>query len=356
MLEAIESTISRAEQASSKPVMIIMAGDFNRHHPAWSNRRVHHRFTAHAEELVNFFQIHRLQWCLPRGTSTYWSLNQPGKTSVLDLTVTNSRERLIRCCLHQDNYGSDHRATYSEWLLHPEHAADRKPRRMYERAEWEKIGQGVQAALQQPLEIRSKEDLERAVEQLISTTTTALDQHVPAANPSPYSKRWFKPELKSQQREVNQVRRRWQESCATRGPHHPHIMSLFTEMRIKRRAWTRTIEKAKAAHWKEFLDGAAEGHLWKAASYMCPQESYGNIPPLKTATEEVSDNEGKAKLLLDTFFPKTADPIKEDVPLQHQEIRWEPVTAQEIHRALTAAKGTTAPGEDGIPTLVWKQL
>jgi hypothetical protein len=46
---------------------------------------------------------------------------------------------------------------------------------MYERAEWEKMGQTVQAALQLLLEIRSKEELEQAVEQLISTTTAALD-------------------------------------------------------------------------------------------------------------------------------------------------------------------------------------
>jgi hypothetical protein len=48
---------------------------------------------------------------------------------------------------------------------------------------------------------------------------------------------------------------------------------------------------------------------------MCPQELYGNIPTLKIATEEVLDNEDKAKLLLNTFFPKTADSIKEDAPL-----------------------------------------
>jgi hypothetical protein len=97
-------------------------------------------------------------------------------------------------------------------------------------------------------------------------------------------------------------------------------MALFTEMRLKRRAWTRAIEKAKATHWREFLDNAAKRHLWKAASYINSQESYGNIPPLKAATGDVSDNRDKAKLLIDTFFPKIADPVKETVTLQHQKI------------------------------------
>lgn len=57
-----------------------------------------------------------------------------------------------------------------------------------------------------------------------------------------------------------------------------------------------------------------------------------------------------------SFFPKTAESVEEEVTLQHQEIPWEPITEHEILRALKATKGTTAPREDGIPTLVWKHL
>jgi hypothetical protein len=35
---------------------------------------------------------------------------------------------------------------------------------------------------------------------------------------------------------------------------------------------------------------------------------------------------------------------------------WQPITELEIQRSLKAANGSTAPGEDGLPTLVWKQL
>lgn len=132
--DKIQSTIRRVKQASDKPTTIIMSGDFNRHHSAWSNRQVHHRLIEQAEELVRFFQAHRFQWCLPRVIPTYWSLNQPGKTSTIDLTVTDRRERLIKCHLYHDNYGSDHRATFSEWSLKPDRVTDRKPRRAYERA------------------------------------------------------------------------------------------------------------------------------------------------------------------------------------------------------------------------------
>lgn len=133
-------------------------------------------------------------------------------------------------------------------------------------------------------------------------------------------------------------------------------MSLFEDMCRKRRIWTRTIEKAKSVHWKEFLDTAGEGHLWKAASYMAPKDSYANIPPLKVDSEEVSDHHDKARVFLETFFPKMVDPNEETPIPQREEIPWEPITELEIQRALGAAKGKTAPGEDGIPTLVCKRL
>ncbi|EED16644.1 reverse transcriptase, putative [Talaromyces stipitatus ATCC 10500] len=89
-----------------------------------------------------------------------------------------------------------------------------------------------------------------------------LDQQVPLQKPSPYSKRWFTPELKSQQ----------------------------------------------------------------------------------------------ARVLLETFFPKMADLEIEDPVPPSEGIPWYPITELEVHQSLKAAKGTTAPGEDGIITLVWKHL
>jgi hypothetical protein len=84
--------------------------------------------------------------------------------------------------------------------------------------------------------------------------------------------------------------------------------------------WTRTIEKVKSQHWKEFLDKAGEGHLWKAASYMKPRESYGCIPPLKDGTNEVVDNACKAKMFMDSFFPKMAAPEAMEDPEPNEEI------------------------------------
>jgi hypothetical protein len=68
-------------------------------------------------------------------------------------------------------------------------------------------------------------------------------------------------------------------------------MTLFVEMRTMRREWTRTIEKAKVAHWKTFLDTASSGNLWKAAAYIGSRDNYANIPLLKVGNREVVDND-----------------------------------------------------------------
>jgi hypothetical protein len=67
------------------------------------------------------------------------------------------------------------------------------------------------------------------------------------------------------------------------------------------------IKKAKAAHWKEYLDKAREGHLWKAVTYMHLCDDYISIPPLTIGIEEVVDNDIKAKAFLNSFFPKIID-------------------------------------------------
>jgi hypothetical protein len=102
-----------------KVTKLIISGDFNRHHPAWSHRPVHHTFAEHAEELINFFQMHELQRCLPQGTPTFWSLSDPGKASTLDLTLTNdpassSNATSTTTTMDQTTAGCSPNGTYSQ--------------------------------------------------------------------------------------------------------------------------------------------------------------------------------------------------------------------------------------------------
>jgi hypothetical protein len=72
--------------------------------------------------------------------------------------------------------------------------------------------------------------------------------------------------------------------------------------------------------------------------------------------EEASDDGEKVQVLLSSFFPKMSEQTLESTTSIRKEIPWAPVTALEIERALKAAKRNIAPGEDGLPTIVWKNI
>ena len=356
-LDVIESTIGTqaTDAASPRRTVLVIAGDFNRHHPAWSDGPVYERVMVHAGDLINFIHAHALQWCLGKGNATYWSYNRPGQRSTIDLTLTNEQQRLIQCKLHHDAFGSDHRATVSEWNMQVEQRPETPPKKAYDRADWPCMGTKIQAKLQHGGQIESRQQLDEAVAELTTLVQQEIDKCVPTARPSPYAKRWFTPELKVQQVEVNKARRRWQERCASHGRADPVAAQLFTEMHSQRREWTRTIEKAKASHWREFLDQASSRTVWKATPYLERTNNYACIPALKVGDNEYADNAGKAQALLASFFPTTVPPNPEMI-VAPEEIAWEPITEWEVASALNRAKKNTAPGRDGLPTLVWREL
>ena len=355
-LTAIENTITTALQNEQRTTSIILSGDLNRHHPLWGGNYIPPRFIEDASDLVTFFQTYNLSSCLPRGTATYWALNNPGQNSTIDQTLTDRPDLLIKCELYHENYGSDHRATYSEWNLQAQSRPSAKARKSYDRADWARIGEEVARQMRPWKEIKTRPTLDRVVENLTAATAQAVDRFTPDTRPTPYSKRWFTPDLKVQQVEVNQLRRRWQASCAELGRDHTSTTAAFQAMQQKRRAWTRTIEKAKASHWRQFLDEAGEGKLWKAATYMKPREAWGCIPALRVGSEELTENKDKAQAFLEAFFPAMNTPDPSPPAALETELPWHPITELEIERSLKTAKGTTAPGEDNLPMLIWKKI
>ena len=235
-LMAIKNTISTAQCDDGRSTVVILSGDFNRHHPMWGGNHIQPRFIEDASDLITFFQEHNLHVCLPRGTATFWPLNDPGKSTSIDQTVTDRPDLLIECHLHHENYGSDHRATYSEWSLSAHHKPDAKPRKAYERANWGKVGAEVLQQMGPWKEIKTRPALDEIVERLTEATASAVENYTPNRRPTPYSKRWFTPDLKVQQTEVNKLRRKWQESCAKYGRDHTRSATLFQAMQQQRHA------------------------------------------------------------------------------------------------------------------------
>lgn len=267
-LTAIQNTITSVLQNDRRSTTVVLSGDLNRHHPTWGGNHIQPRFVEDASELIDFFQSHGLRGCLPRGTATFWSLSHPGRNSIIDQTVTDRPDLLVKCHLYHENYGSDHRATYSEWNLIAQHKPTAKARKAYDRANWDKIGNEVLRQIGPWKDVKTRPALDDTVERLTEATATAVDRYTPNLRPIPCSKCRFTPDLKIQQSEVNHLRRRCQQSCAELGRDHARSMTLFQDIHQKRRTWTPAIEKVKASHWKQFLVEAGEENLWKAATYI----------------------------------------------------------------------------------------
>jgi hypothetical protein len=177
---AIQNTITTTLRDDPRSTSVVLSGDFNRHHPTWGGTHIQPRFIEDAGELINFFQANGLQGCLPRGTATFWSLIDPGKTSTIDQTVTNRRDLLVKCYLYHDNYGSDHRATYSEWNLRTQCKPAAKAKKAYDRADWDKIETEVLLRMGPWKKIKTRPALDEVVERLIEATTAAVDRHNPS--------------------------------------------------------------------------------------------------------------------------------------------------------------------------------
>ncbi|KAJ9481484.1 hypothetical protein VN97_g11989, partial [Penicillium thymicola] len=268
-----------------------------------------------------------------------------------------TRARCLDCSgEHPTGDRSDHRATYSEWNLRAQRQPAAKAKKAYDRADWCKIAEDVLRQMGPWTEAKKRPALDEAVAKLTEATATAVDRYTPNLRPTPYSKRWFTPDLKIQQTEVNHLRRKWQrELCgarATRCPLHdplPRDTSKTTNMDSDHReSQNVTLETIlRRGRGRKALESS---HLHEAT------RGLGVRAGLARWYQRPTENEEKAQAFLDAFFPQMDEPDGESPTRAPLELPWHPITELEIQRSLKAAKGSTAPGRDGVPTLVWKQL
>ncbi|KAM3449682.1 hypothetical protein NHJ6243_009943, partial [Beauveria neobassiana] len=118
------------------------------------------------------------------------------------------------------------------------------------------------------------------------------------------------------------------------------------------------IRQQKRSHWENFL--ADHDNIWRAASYLKSgkEAAFGKVPRLTRADgTRTSSNAEQAEELLTTFFPPLPQHIDEenDRPMRNA-VPMPNLTLEEVHRQLMAAKSWKAPGQDGLPMVVWQQV
>ncbi|KAK7219355.1 hypothetical protein V2G26_007358 [Clonostachys chloroleuca] len=111
-------------------------------------------------------------------------------------------------------------------------------------------------------------------------------------------------------------------------------------------------------HWSEFL--ADNNNIWKAAKYLKSGDdaAFGKVPQLRKADGSTTANNGEqAEELLSQFFPLPPKEIEDEgAKPQRAPVTMPELTLEEVEGQLFAAKSWKAPGKDGLPAIVWKQV
>ncbi|KJZ68823.1 hypothetical protein HIM_11783 [Hirsutella minnesotensis 3608] len=118
------------------------------------------------------------------------------------------------------------------------------------------------------------------------------------------------------------------------------------------------VRKQKKSHWDDFVTD--ENNIWKVVKYLKPGVNMfdDKVPPLRRADGSITKGKAeKGEELLSTFFPPLPNMIEpEGERPQREAITMPDLTLQEIEEKVMAAKPWKAPGEDGLPAIVWKKL
>ena len=343
-----EATKEAYKQAAGELLETLIIGDFNRHDYLWGGDDISNERQGEAEPITEMIAQMNLQSLLPRGTPT-WQRNNHQSTIDLVLAGGELPELLRKCDIYETEHGSDHSAIRSEFDIQTLQRP-KSIRYAWDNAPWGKIREAITRQIgQQPCyeqEVQSQADW---LIKIVKDTVFAL---TPVAKPSPYAKRWWSTELT----ELRRIYTYWRNRA--RATKHTNTANIALEEQARKasKEYFGAIRKRKKDHWDDFL--ADNTNIWKATRFLSSETQASRIPPLtKPNGDLVVKTEDQAAVLMEGFFPLVPDqidpePITQNVP----PIKLGDITPEEIYQALQRTTPLKAPGIDGLPTIVWRQL
>jgi len=186
------------------------------------------------------------------------------------------------------------------------------------------------------------------------------DKLVLKTKPSPYMKRWWSLELSKLQAET-----RWWGRKAYANRHEVNHES-HAKYRAVHNQYTDKIKGSKRAYWEKLLEQVDEKTVWTAHKIASAEAADGGgtrIPMLSTkrgdgAMWEAVTNKEKADMLFSSFFPASSSETRipiDDLHYPPNTFDYQPITDEQIRRAIHKLNPFKAPGANGIPNIVIKQ-
>src|SRR5579859_4734714 len=329
---------------------IIIAGDFNLHHPLW-NPPQYHRQDRQADELIEGMLQQEMQLMIPPGTITF----PKGKTAI-DLVWGNEQamSSVTKCHIATENDPcSDHLPIETILDLTPQLTPPTQPPYNFTKTNWKALKDKIQEYLP-PLPEKNTLMTEKAIDEFANDITNAISKGIaettPRKKPSPFSKRWWNEELTRLRKELNQSRNIHNRT-------HSHID--WTEWKKKRNEYNKKVRNLKYNTWREFVEAADEKSIWSIKKYMNSKPTQHYIP---TINNTATTNEEKAAQFREALLPAlSALPPADTSDITTTYSYPEPtplnpiITKQQLEWVVGKLAPDKAPGPDEITNRILKK-
>ncbi|RKK24129.1 hypothetical protein BFJ67_g16781 [Fusarium oxysporum f. sp. cepae] len=345
----LRRAIQEVRRRSGGAVDVVVVGDFNRHDQVWGGDDVAVERQGEADPIIDLMNDFMLRSLLRRGTKT-WQSGDYETTIDLVLASEELADANIKCAIHGTEHGSDHRTIETVFDISVP-GPKQEERLLFKNAPWKEINSRITDTL------RSRpvgNTVQQKTDRLMLAVLDAVQALTPRAKPSPYAKRWWTNDLT----QLRHVYTYWRNRARAVRRVGQNVKDLENTAKAAAKQYHDAIRQRKNNHWKEFL--ADNDNIWKAAKYMKSGDdaAFGKVPQLvKADGTATTSHQEQAEELLSKFFPPLPDNIEDEGPRQQRApVTMPNLTLEEVERQLWATKSWKAPGEDGLPAIVWKQV
>ena len=184
---------------------IIIAGDFNLHHPLW-NPPGYHTHDPEADILIDIMSQLKLNPLLPAGTITF-----PRAKTSIDLVWGNeyAEQRIIKCRAATDHdHDSDHYPVETILNLHPcPYGPEAQQPYNYNKTNWKIFEQKLKDYLPtlNHAIIPTAETVDQMAEDITTAIRKAIAETTPRAKICPFSKRWWHKDIENLRKQIQLI-------------------------------------------------------------------------------------------------------------------------------------------------------